>query len=145
MSRLGTLRQRVVGVDGGDRDLHPVFNELSDAKLPQRSEAAGLQQKYPELVMIFPNPLKLYVSDKAPTPGLRSEPLHRHRDGAALEAWRSLHAEGSALDRGRFQERILQRFLTAHPYASREDLAYLSERLDRPADTLHAPAHANAA
>jgi hypothetical protein len=38
------LGQRVVGVDGGDRNLEPVLGELTDAEFPQRSEAAGLQQ-----------------------------------------------------------------------------------------------------
>ena len=40
-------------------------------------------------------------------------------------------AEGGDLDRDRFQQRMLERFLTQRPNAGREDVAYLMERLDQ--------------
>jgi uncharacterized protein (DUF2336 family) len=71
---------------------------------------------------------------------------------AAIDAWRAVEAEGADFDRDIFQERVLQRFLTAQPFASREDLNYLLERIDRsaesakgPRQTVHAVQHANAA
>ncbi|MFN3353260.1 MAG: DUF2336 domain-containing protein [Brevundimonas sp.] len=50
---------------------------------------------------------------------------------AGVDTWRGLQAEGAPLDPETFQERMLQRFLTQRPQASRDDLAYLLERLDR--------------
>jgi uncharacterized protein (DUF2336 family) len=64
---------------------------------------------------------------------------------AALEAWRSLQAEGAPVDREFGQSRVLERFLTSQPYAAREDINYLLERLDRPAGSARPLAHANAA
>jgi uncharacterized protein (DUF2336 family) len=69
---------------------------------------------------------------------------------SAVDCWRSVESEGAGLDRDLFQERMLQRFLTANPYASREDLNYLLERLDRTPEPVVRPAarvleHANAA
>jgi uncharacterized protein (DUF2336 family) len=67
---------------------------------------------------------------------------------SALECWRALESEGAALDGALFQERVLQRFLTSQPYASREDLNYLLERIDRAAEPgrpLRVLEHANAA
>ncbi|NEX94530.1 DUF2336 domain-containing protein [Caulobacter sp. 17J65-9] len=61
-----------------------------------------------------------------------------------VDVWRSLQHEGLVGDRERLQERMLQRFLTQRPYAPREDLEYLLERLDRREDDLR-PRHANAA
>jgi len=51
----------------------------------------------------------------------------------ALETYRMLRAEQGHLDPLRFQERLIERFLTQVPYASREDLTHLYERLDRDA------------
>jgi uncharacterized protein (DUF2336 family) len=64
---------------------------------------------------------------------------------SALDCWRAVESEGAAFDRDAFQERVLQRFLTSQPFASREDLNYLLERIDRPSDTLSPVQHANAA
>ncbi|HYD05382.1 MAG TPA: hypothetical protein VEC60_06635, partial [Reyranella sp.] len=50
---------------------------------------------------------------------------------AGVDAYRSLQFDGGHQDRERFQERMVQRFLTSQPYASKGDLAYLLERLDR--------------
>ncbi|MDI7774938.1 DUF2336 domain-containing protein [Asticcacaulis sp. EMRT-3] len=49
----------------------------------------------------------------------------------AVDTWRDLQAEAGHLDPARFQSRLIERFLTQAPYASREDLTYLYERLDR--------------
>jgi len=49
---------------------------------------------------------------------------------AGVDTYRSVHFEGAALDREKFRERMIQRFLTQHQGASREDLEYLLERLD---------------
>jgi uncharacterized protein (DUF2336 family) len=50
---------------------------------------------------------------------------------SAVDSWRSIEAEGADFNRDLFQERVLQRFLTAQPYAAREDINYLLERIDR--------------
>ena len=50
---------------------------------------------------------------------------------AGVDTWRQLVAEGGDLDRDRFQQRMLERFLTQRPNAGREDVAYLMERLDQ--------------
>lgn len=62
---------------------------------------------------------------------------------AGVDTWRALAAEDGVRDRDLFQQRMLERFLTQRPYASREDTAYLLERLDRSPDAdLLAPANA---
>ncbi len=63
---------------------------------------------------------------------------------AGIDTWRELVAEDAPLDRERFQQRMLERFLSQRPYAGREDTAYLLEKLDYgPADDiLVAPANA---
>lgn len=64
---------------------------------------------------------------------------------AGVEAWRSLQQDNIRWDADRFQDRMIQRFLTAQPFAAREDLDYLLEKLDRTGDDLRTPFHANAA
>jgi len=49
---------------------------------------------------------------------------------AGVDTYRSVHFEGVPHDRDKFRERLIQRFLTQHQGASREDLEYLLERLD---------------
>ncbi|WKL56245.1 DUF2336 domain-containing protein [Asticcacaulis sp. ZE23SCel15] len=49
---------------------------------------------------------------------------------AAVETYHDLKAEQGHLDPIRLQERLIERFLTQTPTASREDIAYLMERLD---------------
>ncbi|HWU48923.1 MAG TPA: DUF2336 domain-containing protein [Asticcacaulis sp.] len=49
----------------------------------------------------------------------------------AVDAWRALASEAGDMDSGRFQTLLIERFLTQAPYAPREDLIYLYERLDR--------------
>jgi uncharacterized protein (DUF2336 family) len=65
---------------------------------------------------------------------------------AGVDAWRSLQQDGSsALTPLGFQERMIERFLTHEPFAARDDLDYLLEKLDRTREDLSPPAHANAA
>lgn len=49
---------------------------------------------------------------------------------AGVDTWREMVAEDSGMDRDRFQQRMLERFLTQRPHAGREDTAYLLEKLD---------------
>ena len=53
---------------------------------------------------------------------------------AGVDTWRALQAEGGDTGSAAFRQRMLERFLSQRPDAAREDLAYLLERLDRPAD-----------
>lgn len=50
---------------------------------------------------------------------------------AAVDTYHSILNEGVTLDPLKFQERMIERFLTLKPFAPREDLIYLFERLDR--------------
>lgn len=49
----------------------------------------------------------------------------------AIDTWHGLMSEAGHLEPTRFQERLIERFLTQVPFAPREDLIYLYERLDR--------------
>jgi hypothetical protein len=49
-----------------------------------------------------------------------------------------MNADGAARDKERFQERMLQRFLTQPQQAPREDVDYLLEKMDRLASTARA-------
>jgi len=49
----------------------------------------------------------------------------------AVDTWRALTAESAPFDRRRFQTLMIERFLTQVPYAPREDLIFLYEKLDR--------------
>ncbi|WP_297506919.1 pole-localized protein SpbR [uncultured Caulobacter sp.] len=53
---------------------------------------------------------------------------------AGVDAFHSLEFDGGAHDRARFQERMIQRFLTSSHTVSREDSEYLLERMDRSAN-----------
>ena len=55
---------------------------------------------------------------------------------AAVDTFHSLEFDGGAQDRERFQENLLQRFLTQPLPASSEDVDYLLEKMDRVAATL---------
>ena len=50
---------------------------------------------------------------------------------AAVDTYHSMEFEGGAKDRERFQEKMLQRFLTQPAQAAREDIDYLLDRMDR--------------
>lgn len=51
---------------------------------------------------------------------------------AGVDTWRALQAEGGDVASEAFRKRMLERFLSQRPNASRDDLSYLMERLDRP-------------
>ena len=51
---------------------------------------------------------------------------------AGVDTWRALQAEGGDTGSEAFRQRMLERFLSQRPSTSRDDLAYLIERLDRP-------------
>lgn len=53
---------------------------------------------------------------------------------AGVDAFHGLEFDGGVHDRERFQERMIQRFLTSSHAASREDSEYLMERMDRSAN-----------
>ncbi len=53
---------------------------------------------------------------------------------AGVDTWRALQAEGGDTASDTFRQRMLERFLSQRPNTSRDDLAYLMERLDRPSD-----------
>ncbi len=50
---------------------------------------------------------------------------------AGVDTYHAMEAEGGELDAERFQERMLQRFLTQPRVTSREDMDYLLDKLDR--------------
>lgn len=50
---------------------------------------------------------------------------------AGVDTYHTLEREGGLSDRGRFQEKMLERFLTQPQPATREDMDYLIEKLDR--------------
>jgi uncharacterized protein (DUF2336 family) len=50
---------------------------------------------------------------------------------AAVETYQELAGNHGHLEPARFQERMIERFLTLKPFAPREDILYLFERLDR--------------
>jgi uncharacterized protein (DUF2336 family) len=51
----------------------------------------------------------------------------------AVDTYHALASENADPDVMRFQARMIERFLTQVPFAPREDLIYLYERLDRDA------------
>jgi uncharacterized protein (DUF2336 family) len=53
---------------------------------------------------------------------------------AGVDTWRQLSVEGADTSGEAFRERMLERFLTQRPNAPRDDVAYLMERLDKPAE-----------
>lgn len=53
---------------------------------------------------------------------------------AGVDAFHSLEFDGGEQDRERFQEHMIQRFLTSPHAASRDDTDYLLERMDRSAE-----------
>jgi uncharacterized protein (DUF2336 family) len=55
---------------------------------------------------------------------------------AAVDTYHSMEFDGGARDRERFQQKMLERFLTASPAAAREDLDYLVDKLDRVAKVI---------
>lgn len=54
----------------------------------------------------------------------------------AVDTFHSVEFDGGAHDKERFQEKMLQRFLTQPQPAAREDVDYLLEKMDQLSDTL---------
>ncbi|MBP7704543.1 MAG: pole-localized protein SpbR [Caulobacter sp.] len=50
---------------------------------------------------------------------------------AGVDTWHSMEFDGGLRDKERFQERMLQRFLTQPQGAARDDVDYLLDRMDR--------------
>ena len=59
---------------------------------------------------------------------------------AAVDTFHSMEFDGGARDRERFQERMMQRFLTQPQAAAREDVDYLIDKMDRLSRTTRADA-----
>ena len=57
---------------------------------------------------------------------------------AAVDTFHSMDFDGGLKDQERFQERMLQRFLTQPAAAAREDVDYLLDRMDRVANDARA-------
>jgi len=55
---------------------------------------------------------------------------------AAVDTYHSMEFDGGARDRERFQQKMLQRFLTSPQPAAREDVDYLVEKMDEVAKVL---------
>ena len=66
------------------------------------------------------------IYDRAGLPGRMFQTFR-----SAVDTWRTLMSEAGHLDPMRLQEKLIERFLTQVPFAPREDLIYLYERLDR--------------
>lgn len=65
---------------------------------------------------------------------------------AGVDTWRALQAEGADTSGEDFRRQMLERYLTQRPNTSREDMAYLMERLDQaPATPAMRETAANAA
>jgi uncharacterized protein (DUF2336 family) len=66
------------------------------------------------------------IYDRAGLPGRMFQTFRM-----AVDTYHVLSQEAGHLDPVRLQERLIERFLTQMPFAPREDLLYLYERLDR--------------
>jgi uncharacterized protein (DUF2336 family) len=64
---------------------------------------------------------------------------------AAVDTYHSMEFDGGARDRERFQQTMLERFLTAAQPAAREDVDYLMQRMDDLAEVLRTDALAEIA
>ena len=91
------------------------------------SELAGVPHHRTWMMIHDAGPLGLRaIYERAGLPA-RLFPAFR----AGVDTYRSVELEGGLHDRDKFRERVVQRFLTQHQGASREDLEYLLERLDQ--------------
>jgi uncharacterized protein (DUF2336 family) len=91
------------------------------------SELAGVPHHRTWLMIHDAGPLGLKaIYERA---GLPSRLLAAFRSG--VDTFHALNADGAACDNDRFQERMLQRFLTQPQQAPKEDVDYLLEKMDR--------------
>ena len=94
------------------------------------AELAGVPHHRTWLMIHDAGPLGLKaICERA---GLPSRLFSAFRAG--VDAFHSLDFDGGMHDRARFQEHMIQRFLTSSHIASREDSEYLLERMDRSAN-----------
>jgi uncharacterized protein (DUF2336 family) len=98
------------------------------------SELAGVPHHRTWLMIHDAGPLGLKaIYERA---GLPARLFPAFRSG--VDTFHSMNADGAARDKDRFQERMLQRFLTQPQQAPREDVDYLLEKMDRMASTARA-------
>ncbi len=91
------------------------------------AELSGVPHERTWLMVHDAGPLGLRaIYDRAGLPGRLFQTFR-----IAMDTWRGLMAEAGYLDPVSFQEKLIERFLTQVPFAPREDLIYLFERLDR--------------
>ena len=91
------------------------------------AERAGVPHHRTWLMVHDAGPLGLRaIYERA---GLPTRLFHAFR--VAVETYHGLELEGGLGDVARFQERMLQRFLTQAHAAAREDVEYLMERMDQ--------------
>ncbi|MEO8113981.1 MAG: DUF2336 domain-containing protein [Phenylobacterium sp.] len=91
------------------------------------AELAGVPHHRTWLMIHDAGPLGLRaIYDRAALPA-RLFPAFR----VAVDTFHSMEFDGGARDRERFQERLLQRFLTQPQSATREDVDYLVDKMDR--------------
>ncbi|MES2034321.1 MAG: pole-localized protein SpbR [Pseudomonadota bacterium] len=91
------------------------------------AEMAGLPHHRTWLMIHDAGPLGLRaIYDRA---GLPARLFAAFRVG--VDTWHTMEFDGGLRDRERFQERMLQRFLTQPQAAAREDVDYLLDRMDR--------------
>lgn len=105
---------------------HMTFFEWSVAEL------AGVPHHRTWLMIHDAGPLGLRaIYERAGLPA-RLFPAFR----AAVDTFHAMEFDGGPRDRERFQERMLQRFLTQPQAAAREDVDYLLDRMDRAASAV---------
>jgi uncharacterized protein (DUF2336 family) len=91
------------------------------------AELAGVPHERTWLMIHDAGPLGLKaIYERAGLPA-RMYPAFR----TGVDTYRSMDFDGGPRDRERFQERMLQRFLTDGPPAARDDLEYLLDKIDR--------------
>jgi uncharacterized protein (DUF2336 family) len=90
------------------------------------SELAGVPHHRTGLMIHDAGPLGLKaIYERA---GLPARLFPAFRSG--IDTYHAMNADGAARDKDRFQERMLQRFLTQPEQAPREDVEYLLEKMD---------------
>ncbi len=91
------------------------------------SQLAGVPHHRTWLMIHDAGPLGLKaIYERA---GLPARLFPAFRSG--VDTYHAMNADGAARDKERFQERMLQRFLTQPQQAPREDVDYLLEKMDR--------------
>ena len=105
------------------------------------AELAGVPHHRTWLMIHDAGPLGLRaIYERAGLPA-RLYPAFR----AAVDTYHSVEFDGASHDAERFQEKLLQRFLTQPTPTAREDVDYLLEKMDAVAETLRAEAVAQSA